>query len=317
MTESFAFDPAEVECNAETDVLVEVRAFVVACARALDDRPGVRHPGDVGQGGGILRPGDCLRSFLLTKESPCVDPSAEWMLLARVDAASQCPPATERQVKLATFRHPIGCLERPGPASAAHVVPSESICPGCASKRRPVAVAVALFVTVAVATALVTVLAEHASATVRRQQHGLTPDAIARIPLTTWWQLWGWGLRLAGSIALVVSGLSLITFLQLANIASGDLTGGRDVGPARVVFGLGAVWLTAAATTLWRTGRRLGAPTAHQLMRRDPRPPIVYLRSFRDDAITSRQVVPLYPLICRGIRSQAPFSDVEALPCKA
>lgn len=302
---AFSFLPvglSQPECNHETDVVIEVRFSLVACARNLDRRPSdaLRHPGDAGHGGGIVRPGDCLEETFTFRERPCSDPAGDLMLLAWVDVPERCPPATRVFDTLEGRRHPVACLGPKGPASAAQVVAPEPVCPGCASGRDPVPIAVASVVGLAGTISVLNVIAQRASAQARRRSGVLTFDALSRAAdPTMWWQWWGLALRLTTSAALVLSGLGTITFLQLANIANGPLTGDRDVDAARVVFGLGALWLTAVASVLWRNGRRLSAPTATQVMRRDPRPPVLYLRSFRDDTVTSRQITPLYPMFRR------------------
>ncbi len=59
---------------------------------------------------------------------------------------------------------------------------------------------------------------------------------------------------------------------------------------------LGIVLLTALGTLLWRAGhkcntkgKKLGTPSADDLVAKDPRPPVVYLRSFRDDPIAAEE----------------------------
>lgn len=91
--------------------------------------------------------------------------------------------------------------------------------------------------------------------------------------------------RRAGAVLMLSAG----TVMILAGVYE-LLTWGLSIsepwyGPPlsqHVSVGLGLVALGAIS---YRRARRLGAVEAHQLMLRDPRPPVLYLRSFGDDRL--------------------------------
>lgn len=59
--------------------------------------------------------------------------------------------------------------------------------------------------------------------------------------------------------------------------------GGAEVSLPHVALALGGYALALAAWRLWRRTQRHTAPSAAEAMAADPRPPVLYLRSFRDD----------------------------------
>lgn len=61
-------------------------------------------------------------------------------------------------------------------------------------------------------------------------------------------------------------------------------TGGADrVDALQIALALGGYVLAIAAWRLWRRSQRHAAPSAAEVLGADPRPPVLYLRSFRDD----------------------------------
>lgn len=82
----------EADCPEATDVAVNVRAARTVCARNL--RP--PHPGDPGEGGGVLRAGDCIGrpSEAPAREMSCAGSDWYGRVIARVADAGACPPRT-------------------------------------------------------------------------------------------------------------------------------------------------------------------------------------------------------------------------------
>ena len=86
---------AQVPCPEDTDTIVKVeqehldRTGDFACVRNLK----APHPGDVGQGGGLFRPGDCIldpAQDITVKETPCA--GAHWATVVRwADDFTSCP----------------------------------------------------------------------------------------------------------------------------------------------------------------------------------------------------------------------------------
>jgi hypothetical protein len=90
-------------------------------------------------------------------------------------------------------------------------------------------------------------------------------------------------LVVAGSLVLIFVGLnhSEPAVVQAVNAAdSGSSAPGQE--PAYLLLG---IILMGTGAVLSRRARRLAAVDAHRLMQRDTRPPVLYLRSFGDDAL--------------------------------
>lgn len=97
------------ECPIDTDeVLTTTAAAATACVRAL--RP--PHAGDPGQGGGVIRVGDCVGNpgTGRTAEQPCARRGYYGQVVARVDTASQCASPAAEAVSLIGAAHPVFCL---------------------------------------------------------------------------------------------------------------------------------------------------------------------------------------------------------------
>jgi hypothetical protein len=97
MTASGRLTGSPTDCPEDTDAIVGIDqshsrlnlTANVACVRNIE----APHPGDVGQGGGMFRPGDCIpdpdRSSTL-KETPCA--SEHWGTVVRWSPDAQsCP----------------------------------------------------------------------------------------------------------------------------------------------------------------------------------------------------------------------------------
>ena len=62
-------------------------------------------------------------------------------------------------------------------------------------------------------------------------------------------------------------------------------TGPAGTGPAGTGPGGGGTWPLVLGAVIFLVARRLGSADARRLMLRDPRPPVLYLRSFSDDRL--------------------------------
>lgn len=92
------------------------------------------------------------------------------------------------------------------------------------------------------------------------------------------------------AMVLVLAGLiTLITAGLYNSMPAGTVSGSPGPGiPAQdqaSTFELAGFILVALGAIIARFARRLGSIDAERLMRRDPRPPVLYLRSFGDDAL--------------------------------
>lgn len=103
---------------------------------------------------------------------------------------------------------------------------------------------------------------------------------------------------LAGSRKIRVAGmLSVASVLVLLGLMSAVIAGLENMQPQGAVingvpaqtvgsvFGAIGFILVALGAIISRLARRLGSIDAHRLMLRDPRPPVLYLRSFGDDRL--------------------------------
>ena len=133
--------------------------------------------------------------------------------------------------------------------------------------------------------------------------------------------------RLSGAImgvtAFAVLGVGVAYFLKgvryvmfkptLAQLRWSDLFGlaPRTVG---VVFAIGGLLMVALGAVLWRVARALGRARVNDVLRRDPRPPVLYLRSFDDDAVPLPIIAsarrPLFEFF--SIRGADPFEECVA-----
>jgi len=84
----------EAPCPEETDATYDLALlFQTACVRNLKPP----HPGDPGQGGGVVRVGDCLGSptpSLNFREKPCADGDWYGKVVALVGEVTACPAAS-------------------------------------------------------------------------------------------------------------------------------------------------------------------------------------------------------------------------------
>ncbi|HSP28523.1 MAG TPA: hypothetical protein VLN74_08240, partial [Ilumatobacteraceae bacterium] len=128
---------------------------------------------------------------------------------------------------------------------------------------------------------------------------------------------------LMGVTAFAVLGVGVAYFLKgvryvifkptLAQLRWSDLFGlaPRTVG---VVFAIGGLLMVALGAVLWRVARALGRARVTDVLRRDPRPPVLYLRSFDDDAVPLPIIAsarrPLFEFF--SIRGADPFEECVA-----
>jgi hypothetical protein len=94
----------------------------------------------------------------------------------------------------------------------------------------------------------------------------------------------GWLLRVVGLVALVVG--SAIDYASLRQIREAI---GWLGGAATFMIGAG---LLVVGSSMWSRGKKQLARGADEALLRDPRPPVVYLRSFLDDTTAARPVSP-------------------------
>ena len=97
---------------------------------------------------------------------------------------------------------------------------------------------------------------------------------------------------LAVAAAMILLGLACAVFVGLYQAfpqgSAVSLGPGEAPTPVQNVaggLGVGAFVLVALGAIVFRSARRLGSIRARQLMLRDPRPPVLYLRSFGDDRL--------------------------------
>jgi hypothetical protein len=94
-----------VNCPEDTDSFKLLNASLqTACLRNLHPP----HPGDVGEGGGVLRRGDCIKSG---SEVACATPDVYATVTDRVADPTRCPDGTLEFVKLSSAARPIACLD--------------------------------------------------------------------------------------------------------------------------------------------------------------------------------------------------------------
>ena len=89
LTVGSASPGAEPPCPADTDEFAAITHDRVACVRNLR----APHPGDPGQGGGLLRAGDCVTRS--GEEWPCARTGWYGRVVARTTSGRDCPPAAD------------------------------------------------------------------------------------------------------------------------------------------------------------------------------------------------------------------------------
>jgi hypothetical protein len=93
-------------------------------------------------------------------------------------------------------------------------------------------------------------------------------------------------LLMSVAMVLVLAGLiTLITAGLYNSVPSGSPGQGIPAQDQGSTFEVAGFILVALGAIIARFARRLGSMDAERLMRRDPRPPVLYLRSFGDDAL--------------------------------
>jgi len=118
-------------CPDETDFFELTSITRVGCFRNL----GPAHPGDIGEGGGILRTGDCTIASLIAAEVPCRSRGVFARVAARVNTSGECPPSTLEFFKPVTDGPPVVCLDdgpgviRPGDCLSRLFGVSKDPCP--------------------------------------------------------------------------------------------------------------------------------------------------------------------------------------------
>ncbi len=115
-------------------------------------------------------------------------------------------------------------------------------------------------------------------------------------------------------VAYLLKGVRYTIFKPtLAQLRWADLLGmaPRTVG---YVFAAGGLLVTMLGAVLWRIARSLGRARVREVLRSDSRPPVLYLRSFGDDAVPLPIIAsarrPLFELF--SIRGADPFEECVA-----
>lgn len=103
------------------------------------------------------------------------------------------------------------------------------------------------------------------------------------------WNTSGIALRFLGyalmAVASLVGGSLLFVLIGELNHQPGNLA---TWIMAALVFAFGIlVW--RAGRNLYKMGMKQSVPSAADLVAKDPRPPVIYLRSFLADAVASRE----------------------------
>jgi hypothetical protein len=71
---------------------------------------------------------------------------------------------------------------------------------------------------------------------------------------------------------------------ELGKLPAGPFAGLLELGG----LGLVSFCLYRTGSNWYKQGKRRSAPSAESLMSRDPRPPVLYLRSFQDDSVAAQ-----------------------------
>jgi hypothetical protein len=95
----------------------------------------------------------------------------------------------------------------------------------------------------------------------------------------------GIALRLLGYALMAVASLVGGSLLFAFNPQSGNLGTWLKIA---LVFALGTL-VSRAGHKYYKMGTKLSSPSAEDSIAKDPRPPVVYLRSFLDDSLASRE----------------------------
>lgn len=91
-------------------------------------------------------------------------------------------------------------------------------------------------------------------------------------------------MKLRPYLGYLVQFLGVVFFILTAGLSLAMRHGREIVGDAVGVLWLAAGVCGAVAFWLWKTGKQLRVISADELMKLDPRPPVLYLRSFQADA---------------------------------
>ncbi len=98
----------EPPCPVDTDEFTAISGGRVACVRELAGP----HPGDPGQGGGLLRAGDCVTRA--GEEWPCARPGWYGRVVARTTSVRSCPRVADHYLYPRVGAHlvprPVTCL---------------------------------------------------------------------------------------------------------------------------------------------------------------------------------------------------------------
>jgi hypothetical protein len=100
-------DRPDNECPADTDLAVATGGTLLCLVNLR-----APHPGVPGQGGGVIRAGDCVANPATgqTEELVCAKGGYYAIVLARVDRTAQCPPPASEALSLRAAIHPVACL---------------------------------------------------------------------------------------------------------------------------------------------------------------------------------------------------------------
>ncbi len=93
------------------------------------------------------------------------------------------------------------------------------------------------------------------------------------------------GRRRAIALQIVLANVLTPALLYAAIVDNPAAESALDASGWDVVGGIGAYALVFVAWRLWRCSRRYDAVSADEAMALDPRPPVLYLRSFHDDDV--------------------------------
>ncbi|WP_433416284.1 hypothetical protein ACQP1V_39840 [Microtetraspora malaysiensis] len=106
-----AINDSPPRCPADTDEFVSLGSGRTACVRNV----GGRHPGDPGNGGGVLRTGDCVA--VRGGERPCAGGDWYGQVIGVVESARRCPLGTVEALPLKGGD--VACLGKGGRVVAA------------------------------------------------------------------------------------------------------------------------------------------------------------------------------------------------------
>jgi hypothetical protein len=100
-------DRPDAECPADTDLAVATGGTLLCLVNLR-----APHPGAPGQGGGVIRAGDCVANPATgrTEELVCAKGGYYATVLARVDRTAQCRPPASEALSLRAASHPVACL---------------------------------------------------------------------------------------------------------------------------------------------------------------------------------------------------------------